>query len=553
MSSSIEDHQTLIKWMGESGRGVDYDLSQVNLTISAQISAAVDKSMRLLEFEASHRLNASNNTAETYWGFKEPQTMFTLPYLLNYSMNVRPHSRMTLVHVIRDGRDIAFSKQHRRKYQMHYRTTLEPFLPSPSTSFFNDSGLSVLEWSNVNIGRLWQWTNLGVKAWADRNSQFVNYIPIRLEDLCQQHTRTTAVERILRQLNVEYLGTQQELQSQLDAIISLERCHLNKYMGKDEKTVKALDVAIKRGLKFFGYTESHDSLNFTTLNSSTVMTVPGDFTTFVSNLPSSELPLIYTFVTDGYTQVLDNWLLHLKATGILNPVLVVTTSSEIASRPTLVNIHYYLLQPRNNATQMFKSELWSWRSRILEELIQMDRDVVMMDVDALPVVDDPFSFLTLPEFTKSDIIASRGRFPYSLNALWGATACMGFLYVKSSLKTKSFLRAFSEYTLTMGDDQVGFNHALADNLNPVWTQGVSKSLHAAGFVSVSILPFDMVPRYCKDDIKIHEKNNGQRLNTANQLGWVPLVYPSARILHCYTPKDGGEKSDWFERWGLWYL
>jgi len=98
-------------------------------------------------------------------------------------------------------------------------------------------------------------------------------------------------------------------------------------------------------------------------------------------------------------------------------------------------------------------------------------------------------------------------------------------------RTVSFRLSSYKFNITVGNGRLRGNETLADQL------------------SMAILPFDIVPRYCKDAIKHYRALNGSaNLSDAKILR---LVYPDALVMHCYTPKSGPTKKEWFQRWGLW--
>lgn len=97
------------------------------------------------------------------WGFKEPQCMFVVPFLLHQFPNLH------IIHVVRDGRDIAFSHQQHQPFQKFY------------AEFVVDEASSDIA---VKVARLWQLSNVQLHEWGVRNPK--HYTLIRLEDLCKE-------------------------------------------------------------------------------------------------------------------------------------------------------------------------------------------------------------------------------------------------------------------------------------------------------------------------------------------------------------------------------
>jgi hypothetical protein len=114
------------------------------------------------------------------WGWKAPRSIYLLPLFH------AQFPKLKYIHVLRDGRDMAFSKNQNqlRKHGKEVLTFSERwFLPLAIRS--------LLLWDRVNLRAAeYGATNLGD-----------NYLAVRFEDLCQKPTET--VQRILKFLNVD--------------------------------------------------------------------------------------------------------------------------------------------------------------------------------------------------------------------------------------------------------------------------------------------------------------------------------------------------------------
>lgn len=60
------------------------------------------------------------------------------------------------------------------------------------------------------------------------------------------------------------------------------------------------------------------------------------------------------------------------------------------------------------------------------------------------------------EILQSDVVASRGSFPFTLGKKWGSTMCMGFILFrdKNAAAMKEFLHLLESIVLVTRDDQV---------------------------------------------------------------------------------------------------
>lgn len=117
---------------------------------------------------------------ETRWGWKAPRSI----YLLSFFHAQFP--ALKFIHVLRDGRDMAFSK-NQNQLRKHGRAVL-----SRRERWFNSEPVrAVLLWARVNL-RAAEYGEMQLGE---------NYLPVRFEDLCEKPVETTA--GILRFLDVD--------------------------------------------------------------------------------------------------------------------------------------------------------------------------------------------------------------------------------------------------------------------------------------------------------------------------------------------------------------
>lgn len=103
------------------------------------------------------------------WGWKEPRSIYLLPFVH------RLFPRMKFIHLIRDGRDMAFSSN-----QNQLKKHGEAVLDSKYASYPQPIQTAVL-WSKINLMA----SDYGEKNMRDR------YLRIRFEDLCRDAKTTT--------------------------------------------------------------------------------------------------------------------------------------------------------------------------------------------------------------------------------------------------------------------------------------------------------------------------------------------------------------------------
>lgn len=124
---------------------------------------------------------SSLGLTESRWGWKAPRTIYLLPFLRSRFPEFK------FVHVIRDGRDMAFSK-NQNQLRKHGGAVL-----SWRERWFNPRPLqSIL---------LWQRINLLAAAYGEAQMK-ENYHRVRFEDLCDAPIKTT--ERLMQFLGVDF-------------------------------------------------------------------------------------------------------------------------------------------------------------------------------------------------------------------------------------------------------------------------------------------------------------------------------------------------------------
>lgn len=87
-----------------------------------------------------------------------------------------------------------------------------------------------------------------------------------------------------------------------------------------------------------------------------------------------------------------------------------------------------------------QAAVWMKRVEIIVSYLQRGVDLIISDIDAI-WLSDPFVDLSFHRNQGAQVVASRGRWPQSLSSRWGATLCMGFIYLRGTAFTVELMRA----------------------------------------------------------------------------------------------------------------
>jgi hypothetical protein len=166
------------------------------------------------------------------WGWKESQSMFVLPFLK------RHFPRLRIVHVVRDGRDIAFSKQQRAPFQAAYVRCLANLERPP----LNDD-----DWA-VMVAKTWQINNEAVAQWAALNLDPGQYFLARLEHLKEDPVAFT--ERFFELMDLDVQVSEQLIEA---ADFDPDSLRLEKYKTKDPEIIEKIEAVSAEALGRFGY------------------------------------------------------------------------------------------------------------------------------------------------------------------------------------------------------------------------------------------------------------------------------------------------------------
>ena len=156
------------------------------------------------------------------WGWKEPRSMFVLPFL------ARLFPELRFVHVVRDGRDMAFSPNQNQR-RKHAEVVLGP--PRPAEP---PEARSIALWATVNR----EAADFGEERLRER------YLRIRFEELCEEPERQ--VRRLL-----DFLGLDADAAALADEPAAPQS--IGRWRHRDPALVAELEREAGPALERFGY------------------------------------------------------------------------------------------------------------------------------------------------------------------------------------------------------------------------------------------------------------------------------------------------------------
>jgi len=173
--------------------------------------------------ESVNKHRANIPTVEAPWGWQNSHTIYMVPFIRVF------YPEMKFIHVIRDGRDIAFNKSQKQIIQY-------------AQIFLGDNWKSL---SLPSIAMLmWEATNLTIASYCE-NYMAKNYIRIRFEDLCENPHGIT--KRLLNFLNTKEINTSSLLRG-----IKVP-ADIGKWHNYPLDFVEELERLCSNGLVKFGY------------------------------------------------------------------------------------------------------------------------------------------------------------------------------------------------------------------------------------------------------------------------------------------------------------
>lgn len=162
-------------------------------------------------------------------------------------------------------------------------------------------------------------------------------------------------------------------------------------------------------------------------------------------------PITIVFANSAYSDILDNWLRH--ALPFVGKDLIVFALDELMdARACSLGVCSILL-PFNGLLD----ELWLFRVRVFEALVNLGVNFIHSDADAVWLAD-PRQYCSDLDV---DLAISPGTvWPFEAVELWGFVLCCGFFCARATPKMASFLQQVKQTTIVHRDDQAALNRVL---------------------------------------------------------------------------------------------
>ncbi|KAI3642306.1 hypothetical protein MP228_011861 [Amoeboaphelidium protococcarum] len=473
-----------------------YEVEDIDPILRNQITKALRLAFRIIQYEVYLK---SGRSLDVSWGIKEPQLIYLIPFILDL------HPDAILVHTIRDGRDAVLSKQQKMRYQQMYLNKI-----------YRSGDL-------MATAQLWQRINLDARSIALRHQLRTNYILARLEDLCYDHRRQMTlsnIERLLQQFGI--VRTYNTATSN-SVDIDQSRCNMGKWLNTSLQLNSSVFKSIWKPLLEFGYEGLQSGTSSVQMMSNVGLPLwPQNSTVIITAVSQDYLDLFNTF--------LDTIEQH--CFGQRLQILVLNLDLESAQVNKMSQRQRHHIQHVSVDNIMQKKDIWKWRLEMASMLIDQGNNVVLSDLDAIWNVN-VVQYFEQDQFGGYDLIAGQGRFPYELKSLWGFTACMGMVYIRSSTQSSTLLHLTLRYLKMFPDDQKAFNRALWQ-MSDGWIEteaGYQSASNRSIGIKALVLHHDSLPRFCPSSKVIEQ-------------------YPKAIAFHCYTPKNGSKKMAKLRQMGI---
>lgn len=285
---------------------------------------------------------------------------------------------------------------------------------------------------------------------------------------------------------------------------------------------------------------------------------------FIYSLPiQTSSPTVIVFVERKVLDMFFNWMIYFTNSVDGNVVknLTIFCMDQISRMELLrsgIYCRWALHQSSNPSKKQQFGDIWLQRMIIISKMLSSGKDIILSDIDAI-WVKNPLPYLS--QFNNSDIVASRGFWPFSLFEKWGSCVCMGFIYVKSSNfsidlfnEIESVMRSSYSKAVEAADDQVAINEVL-ERRGIIWDSEmtvVNSTRPNFGRLKnwtspIVLLPHHYFVRKCYNlDFK--------RSRTELAFSQMKELTKSGMVVHCKFPKGFNmAKKTGLKRFALWKL
>ncbi len=173
-------------------------------------------------------------------------------------------------------------------------------------------------------------------------------------------------------------------------------------------------------------------------------------------------PLPLVFATGNFAVLLDNWLVHVRAAGVRQPLVIAMDAALSPPRDSDALVVPYGFDGSLD-------DLWFRRALVFEFLSGRGVDFIHSDVDAVWLGDPrPLCFGE----GGLDLVFSQGTsYPPEVWQRWGFVLCCGLFAARANANTAAFFAKVRALAERIPDDQVAVN-VLLDQHSVIWeTEG----------------------------------------------------------------------------------
>lgn len=180
------------------------------------------KKKMIEEFNSCEKLHLASKAAnKSLWGFKNPRSILILSFLH------KSYPKMKFLHVVRDGRDVAYTKWGAGGFKKHGKALLGKEIKNARDKL-----------------QVWSHTHLQASSYGESKMNEHNYFRVRFEDLCYDPKNT--IESIKKFWNI----------SDVDLTSTINKVKMVPSIGRWKKHEKEMSNLSKLDLKVleqFGY------------------------------------------------------------------------------------------------------------------------------------------------------------------------------------------------------------------------------------------------------------------------------------------------------------
>ena len=244
-------------------RSADYEVSDIPQDVRTEVIDRIDNFWLSQLSRYGHQILAATRgrqKSDVSWAFKAPVSMLLLPLFVEVSRR-REYGRIKFLHVIRDGRDIAYS-DNQSPVKKFYNVSFP-------AEMYADEKVEEEDARSLAI-KLWSRWNLQVHSWCQRKveqSTDFDYMVLHIEDLVSSdfETRRRAVASVGRFVGSTVgengmccMAEQKKIDLGSHTKMGLNRDPVESRYGKwkllaSPEVLIQLNETGKEGLRAFGY------------------------------------------------------------------------------------------------------------------------------------------------------------------------------------------------------------------------------------------------------------------------------------------------------------